>query len=177
LTLFKRIGISSRRSNKTSRYAGKWPPQFAESTGDNLGTLVESLREPIRNINAAFVAHGLQRRAEALPCVCPDCQVEVQGSRISPRTVYTIAGRILLKRRIGLCPACEQRVCPVDRMLDIRKGYSPWVRETAATLISKMAYSEAETVFIRTTGLRLPQTSLQRLALDVARSPRKNWLK
>jgi len=60
-------------------------------------------------------------------------------------------------------------------MLDIRKGYSPWVRETAATLISKMACSEA--VFIRTTGLRLPQTSLQRLALDVARSPRKNWLK
>jgi hypothetical protein len=139
---------------------------FRNSEDAGLGHLEETLKKPVGQFLAAILEKAAQQKADATPPYCPKCGSKLTQLRRVERTVQTAAGEIKLVRATGRCRKCKARFCPADEALGLEKGYSPAMQESAALLVSKMPVAEASAVLERLTGVRMPPTTLHRIAKD-----------
>lgn len=144
--------------------------EFQNSEDQSLGHLEESLRKPLGVFLAGALQRAAQQKAGQAPPKCPACGRKLARRRKVERTVQTLCGEIKLTRLHGWCARCKQWFCPGDQALGVESGYSPGVQEAAALLAAKMPLSEASAVMERLTGVKLPETTLDRVAKRAAQA-------
>jgi len=108
------------------------------------------------------------KRPAPPPPKCPVCARKLARRRPVERAVATAAGDIKVARVLGWCAKCKEWHCPADKALGVEGGYSPYVQEMAALFASKMPLGEASRVLERATGVKLPETTLDRVAKRAA---------
>ena len=155
--------------SQTARLSGA----FQSSADQSLGHLEENLKRPLGVFLAEMLQRAAQEKAGQTPPKCPVCERKLTRRRKVERTVRTSYGEIKVTRLHGWCAQCKQWFCPGDEALGVESGYSPGVQEAAALLASKMPLSEASAVMERLTGLKLPETTLDRVAKQAAQKARE----
>lgn len=127
----------------------------------NLGFVEEqiaaSAKEPLR----LLAERAAQAKANATPCFCRHCHLELLHQKYLPRQIDSRFGCLTVFRRYGWCPHCEAWHFPADYALGLAKSApaSPWVQEISALLVSKMPAEQAVLVAERF-GLRLTRCTL-----------------
>ena len=116
--------------------------------------LARSVKEPLR----LLAQRAAQVKANAVPCQCPKCHVELKEQRQLSRIIHSRFGPLTVWRRYGFCPRCGEWHFPADYALGLgRKApASPYVQEISALLVSKMPAEQAVLV-------------AERLGLDISR--------
>ena len=109
--------------------------------------LARATQEPLR----LLAQRAAQRKANATPCRCPQCQRELVHQKSLPRTIQSRFGPLTVSRRYGWCADCEQWHFPADHALGLHKKApaSPCLQEICALLVSKMPAEQAEPVAAR----------------------------
>jgi len=131
----------------------------------NLGFIEEQLalatQEPLR----LLAQRAAQAKANATPCQCLGCQLELANQKYLPRKIDSRFGPLVVYRAYGWCPGCERWHFPADHALGLGKNApaSPYVQEMAALLVSKMPPEQAVLVAERM-GLNLSRCTLDREA-------------
>jgi hypothetical protein len=131
----------------------------------NLGFIEEQIalatREPMR----LLAERAAQAKANATPCQCRKCRLELQHQKYLARAIDSRFGRLRVFRKYGWCPECEQWQFPADHALGLSPNApaSPYVQEMAALLVSKMPPEQAVLVAERM-GLKLSRCTLDREA-------------
>lgn len=131
----------------------------------NLGFAEEELA-PLGNQLLRLGAERLaQAKANATACRCSKCDLELQHQKYLPRRVDSRFGPLLIFRRYGQCPGCEQWLFPADHALGLQANApaSPYVQEISAVLVTKMPPEQACAVAQRF-GLDLGRCFLDREA-------------
>lgn len=141
---------------------------FRAAEDQSLGHLEEGLKKPLGAFMAEVLQRAAQQKADQAPPQCPVCARKLTRRRKVKRTVQTLYGEIQVTRVHGWCAKCQAWFCPGDEALGVESGYSPGAQEAAALLASKMPLSEASAVMERLTGLKLPETTLDRVAKQAA---------
>lgn len=141
---------------------------FCSDKQEGLGHLEANLQKPLAALKAQLLERAAQRKAEQTPPECPVCARKLTRRRKVERTVHTLSGDIQVTRTLGWCSKCQQWFCPGDEALGVESGYSPAVQELAALFVSQMPLSEASQVIEHVTGLKLPPTTLDRVAKQAA---------
>jgi hypothetical protein len=140
---------------------------FACATNENLGHLESQLAAEGKELLRQAAEAGAQKRAEATPPRCPQCQRALSNLTHGHRRTFTTRfGAITVQRTRGYCPRCHKWRMPADAALGLEEtaGYSPAVQEMTALLASKMPVSEASLVLERLTGIQVPRATLDREA-------------
>jgi hypothetical protein len=145
----------------------------SDSPGQSLGHLEENLKKPLGSFMAEVLQRAAQQKADQTPPKCPVCGRKLSRRRQVERVIQTLHGEIKVTRAHGYCAKCKEWFCPADAALGLESGYSPGAQEAAALLASKMPLSEASAVLERLTGLRLPETTLDRVAKRAAQKARE----
>ena len=131
----------------------------------NLGEIEEqvarSAQEPLRLITQ----RAAQAKANATPCQCPHCQLQLASQKFLARTIASRFGPLVVFRRYGWCSHCQQWHFPADYALGLgRKApASPYLQEITALLVTKMPPEQAVLVAQRF-GLDLSRCTLHREA-------------
>lgn len=131
----------------------------------NLGHIEEqiarSAKEPLRLV----AERAAQAKANATPCCCRDCQLELVSQKYLARTVDSRFGPLRIFRGYGWCSQCEEWHFPADYALGLAKKApaSPYLQEISALLVSKMPPEQACLVAERL-GLDLSRCTLHREA-------------
>lgn len=131
----------------------------------NLGFIEEHIalatQEPMR----LLAERAAQAKANATPCQCLECQLELQHQKYLARTIDSRFGPLRVFRKYGWCPGCEQWQFPADHALGLSRNApaSPYLQEMAALLVSKMPPEQAALVAQRL-GLKLSRCTLDREA-------------
>jgi len=131
----------------------------------NLGFIEEHLalgaREPLR----LLAQRAAQAKANATPCRCRQCQVELVNQKSLSRTIDSRFGPLVVFRRYGWCSHCEVWHFPADYALGLARNApaSPYLQEVSALLVSKMPPEQAVRVAERF-GLKLSRCLLHREA-------------
>jgi len=146
--------------------------EFCHSEGESLGHLETKLQKPLATLKAELLQRAAQRKADLTPPECPVCARKLTRRRKVERSVHTASGDIQVTRTLGWCPKCKEWFCPADEALGVQSGYSPAVQELAALFASKMPLSEASAVLEHVTGIKLPPTTLDRVAKQAAEKAR-----
>jgi len=141
---------------------------FQNADGQNLGHLEQGLKQPVARFAAKAMEKAAQQKAGQTPPKCPACGRKLTRRQKLERTIHTGQGEIKVTRVRGWCSPCQQWFCPGDEALGVERGYSPYVQELAALFASKMPLAEASAVLERATGIRLPPTTLDRVAKQAA---------
>jgi hypothetical protein len=144
--------------------------QFQNSGEDNAGHLEQALKKSSGNFVAAVLEKALQAKANSIPPHCPRCGAKLTKGQKLTRTIHVVAGEIQLTRLRGYCPKCQDWFCPADEALGIQSGHSPCVQELAALFASKMPLADAAAVMEIATGLKMPLTTLDRVAKRAAQN-------
>lgn len=145
----------------------------SDSPDQGLGHLEENLKKPLGSFAAEVLQRAAQRKADQTPPKCPVCGRKLSRRRPVERVIQTLHGEIKATRAHGYCAKCKEWFCPGDAALGVESGYAPGAQEAAALLASKMPLSEASAVLERLTGLRLPETTLDRVAKRAAQKARE----
>src|ERR1700724_70635 len=138
---------------------------IAQHPEQNLGHIKEqiarSAKEPLRLV----AERATQAKANATPCFCSDCQLELVDQKYLARTVDSRFGPLRIFRGYGWCPQCEEWHFPADYALGLAKKApaSPYLQEISALLVSKMPPEQACLVAERF-GLDLSRCFLHREA-------------
>lgn len=140
---------------------------------EGLGHLEANLQKPLAALKAQLLERAAQRKADQTPPKCPVCARKLTRRRKVQRTIHTLSGDIQVTRALGWCSKCKKWFCPGDEALGVESGYSPAVQELAALFASKMPLSEASKVIEHVTGLKLPPTTLDRVARQAADKARQ----
>lgn len=146
---------------------------FCSDEQAGLGHLETDLQKPLAALKARLLERAAQRKADQTPPECPVCARKLTRRRKVQRTVHTLSGDIQVTRTLGWCSKCKQWFCPGDEALGVESGYSPAVQELAALFASKMPLSEASKVIEHVTGIKLPPTTLDRVAKQAADKARQ----
>ena len=131
----------------------------------NLGFIEEQIalatKEPMR----LLAERAAQAKANATPCQCLKCHLELLHQKYLARTIDSRFGPLRVFRKYGWCPACETWQFPADHALGLSRNApaSPYVQEMAALLVSKMPPEQAVRVAQRM-GLELSRCTLDREA-------------
>jgi len=141
---------------------------FQSAEDHNLGHLEQRLQKPVSQFVAKVMEKAAQRKAGQAPPKCPACGRKLTRRQKLERTIQTGQGEIKITRVRGWCSKCQQWFCPGDEALGVESGYSPFVQEMAALFASKMPLAEASAVLERATGIKLPPTTLDRVAKQAA---------
>lgn len=141
---------------------------FQNAEDQTLGHLERDLKEALGGFMARLLQEAAQAKADKTPPECPVCRRRLTRRRKLEQVVLTAAGEIKVARVRGWCSKCKEWLCPGDEALGVQSGYSPHVQEMAALLASKMPLGEAAAVLERTTGIKLPATTLDRVAKRAA---------
>ena len=140
---------------------------FTGCAEENLGHLETKIAALAQQLVRAALAQGAQRKADATPPICPQCQRTLTRLAADhPRTITTRAGEITVRRTRGFCAKCRKWRVAADLSLGLADtaGYSPSVQEMTALLASKMPVAEASLVLERLTGIKVPRATLDREA-------------
>ena len=127
----------------------------------NLGFIEEqiaaSAKEPLR----LLAQRAAQAKANATPCCCPQCHLELLSQKFLSRRIDSRFGGLTVWRAYGWCAECEAWHFPADHALGLGKNApaSPWVQEISALLVSKMPAEQAVLVAERF-GLKLTRCTL-----------------
>ncbi|HEY6407926.1 MAG TPA: hypothetical protein VIY29_10710, partial [Ktedonobacteraceae bacterium] len=138
---------------------------IAQHPEQNLGHIQEqiarSAKEPLRLV----AQRATQAKANATPCFCSDCQLELVNQKYLARSVDSRLGPLRIFRGYGWCPQCEEWHFPADYALGLAKKApaSPYLQEISALLVSKMPPEQACLVAERF-GLDLSRCFLHREA-------------
>jgi hypothetical protein len=111
----------------------------------NLGFAEEELA-PLGNQLLRLGAERLaQAKANATPCRCLKCDLELEHQRYLSRKIDSRFGRLRICRLYGQCPGCEQWHFPADHALGPQANApaSPYVQEISAGLVTKMTPEQA----------------------------------
>jgi hypothetical protein len=146
---------------------------FCSDEQEGLGHLEANLQKPLAELKARLLESAARRKADQAPPKCPVCARKLTRRRKVERTIHTLSGDIQVTRTLGWCSKCKQWFCPGDQALGVESGYSPAVQELAALFVSKMPLSEASKVIEHVTGLKLPPTTLDRVAKQAAEKARQ----
>jgi hypothetical protein len=146
---------------------------FCSDESEGLGHLEANLQKPLAALKAQLLERAAQRKADQTPPKCPVCARKLTRRRKVERTVHTLSGDIQVTRTLGWCSKCKKWFCPGDQSLGVESGYSPAVQELAALFASKMPLSEASKVIEHVTGIKLPPTTLDRVAKQAADKARQ----
>ena len=152
--------------------AAKTNVAFQNSDDQTLGHMEEYLRKPLGQFLAETLEQAAQQKADAAPPKCPVCGRKFTRRRSVEQTILTASGEVKVTRVRGFCSKCKDWYCPADDALGTATGYSPFVQEMAALFASKMPLSEASRVLERATGIKLPETTLDRVAKQAAQKAR-----
>lgn len=131
----------------------------------NLGFIEEQIalatKEPMR----LLAERAAQAKANATPCQCLQCKVELRHQKYLARTIDSRFGPLRVFRKYGWCPECEEWQFPADHALGLSRNApaSPYVQEMAALLVSKMPPEQAMLVAERV-GLKFSRCTLDREA-------------
>ena len=131
----------------------------------NLGFIEEQIalatKEPMR----LLAERAAQAKANATPCQCLQCKVELRHQKYLARTIDSRFGPLRVFRKYGWCPECEEWQFPADHALGLSRNApaSPYVQEMAALLVSKMPPEQAVLVAERV-GLKFSRCTLDREA-------------
>ena len=131
----------------------------------NLGFIEEELalasREPLR----LLTERAAQAKANATPCQCPQCKIQLTRERVLDRTIQCRFGRLKIFRKYGWCEQCEVWHFPADLVLGLNKNSpaSPYLQEVTALLNTKMPSEQAVEVAGRF-GLELSRCFIHREA-------------
>ncbi len=147
-------------------FAADHNTSFQNSEDQNLGHMEENFKKPVAQFLAQLLEQAAQQKADAAPPKCPVCARKLTRRAPLERTITTASGEIKVTRIRGWCAKCKEWHCPGDDALGVEKGYSPYVQEMAALFASKMPLSEASAVLERVTGIKLPPTTLDRVAKE-----------
>lgn len=140
---------------------------FTASAEENLGHLETKIAALAQQLAVEALAQGAQRKADATPPICPQCQRALTRLATDhPRTFTARAGEITVRRTRGFCAKCRKWRVAADAALGLTDtaGYSPSVQEMTALLASKMPVAEASLVLERLTGIKVPRATLDREA-------------
>jgi hypothetical protein len=140
---------------------------FVVASEQNLGDMELQLERQSRELLRVAAERAAQKKAEATPPVCPECQQPLRRVTDDPRRSFECRfGTLTLGRSRGYCKRCRKWRFPADTALGLAEtaGYSPRVQEMAALLASKMPVGEASTVLEHLTGVKLPRATLDREA-------------
>ena len=141
---------------------------FQNAEDHNLGHLEQGLQKPVGQFVAKVMEKAAQQKADQAPPKCPDCGRKLTRRQKLERTIQTGQGEIKVTRVRGWCCKCQKWFCPGDEALGVESGYAPFVQEMAALFASKMPLAEASAVLERATGIKLPPTTLDRVAKQAA---------
>jgi hypothetical protein len=139
--------------------------QIQQHPEQNLGFIEEALargsREPLR----LLAQRAAQAKANATPCQCPRCQIQLERVQVLCRSIDSRFGRLQIYRRYGWCEDCEAWSFPADVVLGLNKNSpaSPYLQEVSALLNTKMPSEQAVEVAARF-GLELSRCFLHREA-------------
>jgi hypothetical protein len=154
-------------------HAAEIADAFCSDEQESLGHLEANLQKPLATLKAQLLERAAQRKADQTPPQCPVCARQLTRRRKVQRTVHTLSGDIQVTRTLGWCSKCKQWFCPGDEALGVESGYSPAVQEVAALFASKMPLSEASKVIEHVLGIKLPPTTLDRVAKQAADKARQ----
>jgi hypothetical protein len=143
--------------------------QFQNGEDANAGHLEEALKKSSGNFVAAVLEKALQAKADSIPPKCPRCGARLTRGQKLTRAINVGVGEIQLTRLRGFCPKCQDWFCPADEALGIQSGHSPCVQELAALFASKMPLADAAAVMAIATGVKLPMSTLDRVARTAAK--------
>jgi hypothetical protein len=138
---------------------------IAQHPEQNLGFIEEHIalatKEPMR----LLAERAAQAKANATPCQCLKCSLELLHQKYLARTIHSRFGLLRVFRQYGWCPKCEQWQFPADHALGLSRSApaSPYLQEMAALLVSKMPPEQAVLVAQRM-GLELSRCTLDREA-------------
>lgn len=141
---------------------------FQSADDQDLGHLEQGLKKPLDQFQAQLMEKAAQQKADQTPPKCPACGRKLTRRQKLERTIHTGPGAIQVTRVRGWCSKCRKWFCPGDEALGVESGYSPCVQEMAALFASKMPLAEASKVLERATGIKLPPTTLDRVAKRAA---------
>ena len=139
--------------------------KIQEHPEQNLGFIEEELarasKEPLR----LLAERAAQAKANATPCRCPHCQMELARQQVLGRSIDSRFGRLKLYRKYGWCESCEVWHFPADLVLGLNKNSpaSPYLQEVTALLNTKMPSEQAVEVAGRF-GLELSRCFIHREA-------------
>lgn len=149
-----------------------WQQQFnarldalLQHSEQNLGFAEEELA-PLGNQLLRLGAERLaQAKANATPCRCSKCDLDLGHQKYLSRKVDSRFGPLLIFRRYGQCPGCQQWHFPADYALGLQANApaSPYLQEISALLVTKMPPEQACAVAQRF-GLDLGRCFLDREA-------------
>lgn len=142
--------------------------QFQNADDHNAGHMEQALKKASGNFVAAVLEKALQAKADSIPPQCPRCGAKLTKGQKLTRTIQAGAGEIQLTRLRGYCPKCQDWFCPADEALGIQSGHSPCAQELAALFASKMPLADAAAVMEIATGVKMPVTTLDRIAKRAA---------
>jgi|CXWL01.1.fsa_nt_gi hypothetical protein len=131
----------------------------------NLGFIEEELacatKEPLR----LLAERAAQAKANATPCLCPNCKIELARQQVLGRSIDSRFGPLKLYRKYGWCESCEAWHFPADLVLGLNKNSpaSPYLQEVTALLNTKMPSEQAVEVAGRF-GLELSRCFIHREA-------------
>jgi hypothetical protein len=146
---------------------------FCGDDQEGLGHLEANLQKPLAELKSRLLERAAQRKADQTPPQCPVCARKLTRRRKVERTLHTLSGDIKVTRALGWCSKCKKWFCPGDEALGVESGYSPAVQELAALFASKMPLSEASKVIEHVMGIKLPPTTLDRVAKQAAEKARQ----
>ena len=146
---------------------------FCSDQQEGLGHLEANLQKPLAALKAQLLERAAQRKADQTPPQCPVCARKLTRRRKVTRTIHTLSGDIQVTRTLGWCSKCKKWFCPGDQAMGVESGYSPAVQEVAALFASKMPLSEASKVIEHVLGIKLPPTTLDRVAKQAADKARQ----
>ena len=146
---------------------------FCSDEQEGLGHLERKLEKPLAGLKAQLLERAAQRKADQAPPECPVCARKLTRRRKVQRTIHTLSGDIQVTRTLGWCSKCKDWFCPGDEAMGVESGYSPAVQEVAALVASKMPLSEASKVIERLMGIKLPPTTMDRVAKQAADKARQ----
>jgi hypothetical protein len=138
---------------------------LAQHPEQNLGHIEEqiarSAKEPLRLV----AERAAQAKANATPCCCRNCQLQLVSQKYLARTIDSRFGPLRIFRSYGWCPQCQEWHFPADYALGLAKKApaSPYLQEISALLVSKMPPEQACLVAQRL-GLDLSRCTLHREA-------------
>ena len=117
----------------------------------NLGHIEEQLARATQEPLRLLAQRAAQRKSNATPCRCRECQVELHDQKRVSRTVHSRFGPLTIWRPYGFCPRCEQWHFPADYVLGLQKKApaSPYLQEISALLVTKMPPQQAQAVAAR----------------------------
>lgn len=131
----------------------------------NLGFVEEELARAANEPLRLLAERAAQARANATPCQCPNCQIELAREQVLGRSIDSRFGRLRIYRRYGWCEFCQAWHFPADLVLGLNKNSpaSPYLQEVTALLNTKMPSEQAVAVAGRF-GLELSRCFLHREA-------------